>query len=587
MGASAGAVNPRAYAARVLDEQVRALYQSLLPILGVHLLVGGVMVAMLWKLFPGPGLLIWSACLLLMVGVRTALYWHYKRHAKDGIAQRHSRYFVAGAALSGLLWGVAGVAFFPPVLEYRLFVLFILVGMGAGAVSSLTAYLPAFVAYFPLSMLPVALRLVMTEQPVTIGLGLMTLAYVAALSFFARNISRSLAESWRLRFENLDLVRELSAQKLQAEQANRAKSRFLAAASHDLRQPLHAVNLYVSLLDEARDMPRVRELTARISQSVGTLQNLFGALLDISKLEAGTLVPERESFALHPLLDRLGNDFAVEAAHRGLHLEIERSEAVVHTDATLLEQILRNYLSNALRYTRAGQVRLRVQSSGDSHRIEVSDTGIGIEAAQQKRIFEEFYQIQAVGRDSSEGLGLGLAIVARAARLLELEIGVRSIPGEGSTFFVAVPAGDSARILATGEEPGEAAPDSTRPLCILVIDDDPGVRESTQAALAGWGHDGITAASLDDAVAALAGRTPDGIIVDYRLGAGRTGLDALTELERNLGPRPAIIITGDVAGEAMQKLMASGRPWLHKPVAPAKLRAFVQSVRRAASARRA
>lgn len=587
MGASAGAVNPRAYAARVLDEQVRALYQSLLPILGVHLLVGGVMVAMLWKLFPGPGLLIWSACLLLMVGVRTALYWHYKRHAKDGIAQRHSRYFVAGAALSGLLWGVAGVAFFPPVLEYRLFVLFILVGMGAGAVSSLTAYLPAFVAYFPLSMLPVALRLVMTEQPVTIGLGLMTLAYVAALSFFARNISRSLAESWRLRFENLDLVRELSAQKLQAEQANRAKSRFLAAASHDLRQPLHAVNLYVSLLDDARDMPRVRELTARIGQSVGTLQNLFGALLDISKLEAGTLVPEQESFLLLPLLDRLGNDFAVEAAHRGLHLEIERSEAVVHTDATLLEQILRNYLSNALRYTRAGQVRLRVQSSGDSHRIEVSDTGIGIEAAQQKRIFEEFYQIQAVGRDSSEGLGLGLAIVARAARLLELEIGVRSIPGEGSTFFVAVPAGDSARILATGEEPGEAAPDSTRPLCILVIDDDPGVRESTQAALAGWGHDGITAASLDDAVAALAGRTPDGIIVDYRLGAGRTGLDALAELERNLGPRPAIIITGDVAGEAMQKLMASGRPWLHKPVAPAKLRAFVQSVRRAASARRA
>ncbi|HQS99566.1 MAG: hypothetical protein B7Y26_04845 [Hydrogenophilales bacterium 16-64-46] len=587
MGAPTGAVNPQAYAARVLDEQVRALYQSLLPILGVHLLVGGVMVAMLWKLFPGPGLLIWSACLLLMVSVRIVLYWHYKQHAKEGIAQRHSRYFVAGAALSGLLWGVAGVAFFPPVLEYRLFVLFILVGMGAGAVSSLTAYLPAFVAYFPLSLLPVALRLVMTEQPVTIGLGLMTLAYVAALTFFARNISRSLAESWRLRFENLDLVRELSAQKREAEQANRAKSRFLAAASHDLRQPLHAVNLYVSLLDDAQDMPRVRELTARIGQSVGTLQNLFGALLDISKLEAGTLVPEQESFALLPLLDRLGNDFAVEATHRGLHLEIERSEAVVHTDATLLEQILRNYLSNALRYTRAGQVRLRVLSSGDSHRIEVSDTGIGIEPAQQKRIFEEFYQVQAVGRDSGEGLGLGLAIVARAARLLELEIGVRSASGKGSTFFVAVPAGDPARTHATGEVPGEAAPVSTRPLCLLVIDDDPGVRVSTQTALADWGHDSITAASLDDAVGALAGRIPDGIIVDYRLGAGRTGLDVLTELEQNLGPRPAIVITGDVAGEAMQALMASGRPWLHKPVPPAKLRAFVQSVRRAASARSA
>ncbi|MFN3716562.1 MAG: ATP-binding protein [Thiobacillus sp.] len=572
--------------ARVLDEQVHALYQGLPPIIAVHLLVGGVMVATLWAVFPGPGLRFWSAGMLAMLLGRAALYWHYRQHAHDDIALRHSRYFVMGAALSGLLWGIAGVAFFAPTLEYRLFVLFILVGMGAGAVSSLTAYMPAFLAYFPISLLPIALRMLLTDEPVTIGLGLMALAYVVALTFFARSISRSLAETWRLRFENIDLVCELSAQKLEAEQANLAKSRFLAAASHDLRQPLHALNLYVSLLDDARDMPRVRELSARIGQSVGTLQNLFGALLDISKLEAGTLVPEQESFSLHAMLDRLTNDFAVEATHRRLQLDIVRCREVVRTDPALLEQILRNYLSNALRYTRQGQVNLNATRMDDQVRIEVSDTGIGIDQAQAGRIFEEFYQVKVPGRDSGEGLGLGLAIVARVARLLKLRIGVHSEPGKGSTFFVEVPAGDPDAVMPMHDAPQDIAPALDRPVRILLIDDDPGIRESTQATLQNWGHPVITAASLPDALNRLADGAPDGIIVDYRLGVGQTGIDALIELEKRFGPRPAVVITGDVAGAPMRELMASGRQWLHKPVAPAKLRAFVQSVRRAASTRR-
>lgn len=570
---------------RVLDEQVRALYQGLPPIIAVHLLVGGVMVATLLEVFPGPGLRIWAASMMVMLLIRAAFYWHFKRHSTQDVARQHSLYFVSGAALSGVLWGIAGAFFFAPALEYQLFVLFILVGMGAGAVSSLTAYMPAFLAYFPISLLPVSLRLLATEHPVQIGLGLTTLVYVIALTFFARNISRSLAETWRLRFENLDLVRELSSQKLEAEQANLAKSRFLAAASHDLRQPLHALNLYVSLLDDAKDMPRVRELSARIGQSVGTLQNLFGALLDISKLEAGTLVPEQESFSLQTLLDRLTNDFAVEAAHRGLQLDIARNREVVHTDAALLEQILRNYLSNALRYTRQGRVCLNATRTDAHVRIEVSDTGIGIDPLQQGRIFEEFYQVKATGRDSGEGLGLGLAIVARVARLLELRIGVHSEPGKGSAFFVEVPSGDPDAVTQAHDTPQDAMPFFDRPVRILLIDDDPGIRESTQATLQSWGHPVVTAPSLSDALKNLGDQMPDGIIVDYRLGGGQTGIEALAELEKRYGPRPAVVITGDVAGAPMRELMASGRQWLHKPVAPAKLRAFVQSVRRA-SARR-
>ena len=228
---------------RILQEQVRTLHRALPPIMAVHLLVGGTMVVTLRNIFPGPGLQAWGVAMLAMLLLRGLLYLHYRWHATPQTTARHCRHFLFGAALSGVLWGAAGVAFFAPTLEYQLFVLFILVGMGASAISSLTAYMPAFLAYFPISILPVVIRLLWSGQPVPIGLGLMTLGYISALSFFAHNISRSLAESWRLRFENLDLVEVLGAQKNEAEQANVAKSRFLAAASHDLRQPLHALTL--------------------------------------------------------------------------------------------------------------------------------------------------------------------------------------------------------------------------------------------------------------------------------------------------------------------------------------------------------
>jgi signal transduction histidine kinase len=572
---------------RILEEQVRTLHRYLPPILAVHLLVGAVMVATLWDTFPGMALQIWALAMLAMLLLRGGLYLHYRRHATPGTTVRHSRHFVAGAALAGMLWGAAGVLFYAPSLEYQLFVLFILVGMGAGAISSLTAYMPAFYAYFPVSMLPIGLVLLDSHQPLNVGLGLMTLAYIAALSFFAHNISRSLTESLRLRFENVALVKELSAQKDEAEQANVAKSRFLAAASHDLRQPLHALALYVSLLDDAAESPRVRELVNRINGSMSTLQTLFNALLDISKLEAGTLVPERESFALQPLLERLANDYAVEAAHKRLHLAILPCAEIVHSDPALLEQVLRNYLSNALRYTEHGEVRLDVARIGNHLRLDIVDSGIGIEAAQQRLIFEEFYQVWTSARDRSQGLGLGLAIVARVARLLDHEITVQSVPGQGSTFSVSVPLGKATRVRAATAARADDAPAVDRPLRIVVIDDDPAVRESTRIALDSWGCETLVAPSLDAALAQLAESAPDGIIADYRLGGGRTGIEAIHVLHNRYGARPGIIISGDVAAAPLRDLQESGLQLLHKPVPPARLRVFLNSVRRAAFQREA
>jgi signal transduction histidine kinase/CheY-like chemotaxis protein len=570
---------------RILREQVRALHRALPPIMAVHLLVGGAMVATLHRLFPGPALTIWAIAMLAMLLLRGLLYLHYRWHATPQTTARHCRYFLFGAGLSGVLWGLAGVMFFSHSLDYQLFVLFILVGMGAGAISSLTAYMPAFLAYFPISMLPVAIRLLWSDEPVHIGLGLMTLAYISALTFFAHSISRSLAESWRLRFENLDLVEELSAQKNEAEQANVAKSRFLAAASHDLRQPLHALTLYVSLLDEATDAPRVRDFVGKIRRSVDTLQSLFNALLDISKLEAGTLVPERESFAVQPLLDRLANDFAVDAESKRLQLAIPACDAVVYSDPALLEQILRNYLSNAIRYTEQGEIRLAAAPQRESLRFDVSDTGIGIDATQQRLIFDEFYQVDTPGRDRSQGLGLGLAIVARVARLLGHDVAVDSQPRHGATFSVSVPLGRRTEIRTAGAAESTKPYLAAHPVRIVVIDDDIDVRESTRAALEHWGCEVLAVATLNHALSELGGNAPDGVIADYRLEGGHTGLDAIRTLRVHHGLCPGIIVTGDVAAAPLRELKESGLQLLHKPVPPAKLHAFVMNVRRAASAR--
>ncbi|HEY9198591.1 MAG TPA: ATP-binding protein [Gammaproteobacteria bacterium] len=577
------------YGQRIHIEQLHTLHRYLPPILGVNLLVGGAMLYGLLRIAPQPALIIWGMALVAMVLIRLALYAHYRRTVTRYAPERHSRYFVFGSALSGLLWGVAGVLFFQPgALDYQLFILFILVGMGAGAVSSLTAYMPAFYAYFPVSMLPISAELFGAGDSIHLALGIMTLAYVGALSFFGHNINRSLVQSLQLRFENMDLVRELSAQKEQAVQANIAKSRFLAAASHDLRQPLHALTLYTSLLDEVNLNPDAHQVIGRINASIHTLRNLFNALLDISKLEAGTLIPVREDFALQPLLDRLANDFAVDAEQQGLILDIAPSTAILHSDPALLEQILRNYLSNALRYTERGHIRVLCSQADGQLRIEVSDTGIGIAPDQQDAIFGEFYQVGNPERDRSKGLGLGLAIVERISHLLGHSIDVQSAPGAGATFSVSVPLGmPKPRAPDTSPRQG-TVPALDRQMLLVVIDDDQSVLDSTQALFERWGCAVVTGTALESVRAQLiaTGNRPDGIIADHRLPGGHTGIEAIRDLQREYGEDlPCLIITGDTAAKPLRDLQDSGVQLLHKPVAPAKLRAFLNHAQRMAARR--
>ena len=371
----------------------------------------------------------------------------------------------------------------------------------------------------------------------------------------------------------------------EAEQANRAKSRFLAAASHDLRQPFQAMALYVDLLskDEMSDAPR--DLVERIERSMESFSDLLNGILDISKLEAGVLKPEKHFVPLANLLGRLRDEFEPVVRRKGLRMAHEPfCDATILTDPILMERIVRNLLTNAVRYTEKGEIALVCHCGGESAVIEVRDTGIGIPADQQDKIFNEFYQVGSNEPLRREGLGLGLSIVSRLCRLLDHRLKVSSTPGVGSVFSVSVPlAAPSGDIEA---KPAKTAKTRVRPLDILLVDDDTDVLHGMAMTLQSWGHTVVTAESADVALEDVLARNavPDLVVTDYRLDPSATGLDLLEALEDELRCHiPALIVTADTELHHIERIRQAGRPYLQKPVSAGALSDAIAELAQATS----
>lgn len=366
----------------------------------------------------------------------------------------------------------------------------------------------------------------------------------------------------------------------QLEAANLAKSRFLAVASHDLRQPLHALNLFVSQLHAEPDPVERARLTAQVDAAVTAMNDLFNALLDISRLDAGALAPEVADFALAHTLRRIETTFASAASEKGLRLRVAPSAAWVKSDPILLERILLNLVSNAVRYTDRGGILVGARRRGRQVHIEVRDTGLGIPPDQTQKIFGEFYRIGSPDRNRRGGLGLGLAIVERLCRLLGHSISCASAPGRGSCFAVSVPRISPQR--STEKAPAtRAIADPATGRLVVVIDDDALVLDGMRGMLRSWGCYVVAAESDGAALASLDGddRRPDLIISDYRLGGGDTGIEAVERLRSAFdAPIPAFLISGDTAPECLNEARAHGFHLLHKPVAPMALRAMVNQM---------
>jgi PAS domain S-box-containing protein len=341
-----------------------------------------------------------------------------------------------------------------------------------------------------------------------------------------------------------------------ADRANRAKSAFLAAASHDLRQPIQTLSLLNTVLARTVTDARAAKAVYRQGEALGAMADSLNALLDISKIESGALKPDIEDCGVQKIFTRLRSAFELQAEAKGLKLLVDDCEDVVRSDPDLLEQIIQNLVSNAIRYTKNGLVQLRCLHLDGSVRIDVLDTGIGIPINALDMIFEEFYQLHREPGERREGLGLGLSIVQRLARLLEHPLQVTSTPGEGTCISVTVPRGEERCVepeitMATASVP-------TREGKVLVIDDDPAVANATAMLLETEGHEIMLASTSAEAVAVVSARgMPDLIVADFHLGAGHTGVDAIERLRMDAGREiPAIVVTGDTSSDITERIEA-------------------------------
>lgn len=371
--------------------------------------------------------------------------------------------------------------------------------------------------------------------------------------------------------EQKEMEEALRAATLEAERANRAKSKFLASASHDLRQPVQSLVLLLALIErQVATNPKALDTARMMKQALGGLNGLLTAILDISRLDAGVITPNIDAIDLRAMLERLASEYGAKAADKGLDLRVQPRSLYALADPALLERALRNLIENAIRYTPAGGVLIGLRRRGSQVRIDVVDTGIGVPAEKQHEIFDEFIQLNNPGRDLAKGLGLGLAIVARLAALLDAQVEVRSRVGRGSRFSLSLPAAEACTAVETA--PAQLEDPRGR---ILIIEDNLILRRGLENIARKWGCKTLAASSGEEALEVASARRWrfDAVISDYRLGAGLNGVEASKELARRSGRDfPTLILTGDTATEHIAEIAASGFELLHKPVSAEQLR---------------
>lgn len=383
---------------------------------------------------------------------------------------------------------------------------------------------------------------------------------IGGIALFSENIT------WRKRAED-----DLKAAKAEAERASLAKSKFLAAASHDLRQPVQALMLLLETLKPHSLTPPVARAVGLMEDALKGLNGLLSSILDVSRIDAGVVTPRMQAVDVGVLIRRLQTEYAPLCARKGLRLRVWCGQDVLAwSDGVLLERVVRNLIENSIRYTERGGVLIAARRRGEKLRIDVLDSGIGIPDAALPLIFEEFYQVGNQARDRTQGLGLGLAIVGRLVRLIGAEVRVRSRQGRGTGFCVAVP------LCAASDRPvAPAAPvAAVTGRRVMVIEDDPTVRMGLQLMLEGWQCE-VLGAATGEAALELGERDGwrfDVVLADHRLGAGLTGTETAAEIGRRAGRAiPTLIVTGDTAPERIQEVRGSGFEMLHKPIAPAEL----------------
>ncbi len=571
---------------RLRAEQIAALFQNVtLGVIGAAcgaiVLAGSMIQLGVLDWIKGAS---WSAYICACAAAHILLA-HLYRRAKPSDDQWRiwAVSFTAISLAEGVGWGWGSVSLIGNSDRFALemMVMVVTLSVAGGAIPAFGSYLPAFFALFVPTTIPSIIWSLASRDlfPEAMVMFLLMLVFTVAMGGLGIRANQAFAELVGLRIRTNELADDLRKQKERAEQASLAKSTFLAAASHDLRQPVHALGLFVGALRATALTADGLSLVERIEESVTAMDGLFSAILDISRLDAGVVSIRPEAFPIQPLLDRVCADHADEADAKSIALVQCRCSATVLSDPVLIERIVRNLISNAVRHTRSGRVVVGCRRQGDRVRVEVWDTGPGIPLLERERIFEEYFQLENPERDRTMGLGLGLAIVRRLSVLLDCPVRLRSQSGRGSCFSVEIP---RAAAIAPADKSNvvDAEAEANRGL-IVVVDDEAAVRDAMSSLLTSWGYAAIATGSGAEMIAHLArfAVRPDLIICDYRLRGKENGIEVVRQLRAECGEGvPAMLVTGDTASDRLAEAQASGLLLLHKPVPKGKLRATIANL---------
>jgi two-component system, sensor histidine kinase len=582
-----------------LAETVRFTYGYMPAALAGYVAGVGVVAMLFWGAAPMSLLAPWMAVFALMLAVRIVVIRNFRRAEATESAGWHLadwRRWIwranIGAMVAAAFWGTAAWLFYDQgtALEQTGLIIIVYTFCAVG-IPVLSIQRRLYLVFAALIFLPLLARVVMVGDRFHYLLAGELVLIISFTFVLANSYRQALQRAIDLKVQADELAIKLRVETLaadaarrEAEIANRAKTQFFTAASHDLRQPLHAMGLFAEALRQRVHEPEVAQLVNSINESVDALEGLFSELLDITRIDSGGIDVHDQHFEVGDILRKLRLNFEPAAFEKGLALRLRGGHRVVFGDPLLVERILRNLVSNAIRYTNDGSVLVSCRQRGKRVLLQVWDSGPGIREAEQKKIFDEFYQVPHTGAVSPEqrkGLGLGLAIVKRLATLMKAPLAMRSEVGHGTVFTLELPVGKAPRASAQ-VLPGKGPVGITLAgRLIVVVEDEPAVRAGLEVLLKGWGAEIASfenvAESARWAQASDPGLVkPDLLIVDYRLEEGRTGVDAIHALRDRFGAHvPAILITGSTMTGHDKEAQAHDFHLLIKPVVPNRLRAMI------------
>ncbi len=576
MGILHGAVKKRNFNIAALDnkvyhEQVRLVYnQGTVLVLGA-LMCGLIVSVLLWQELPMTTLVLWIGVLTLIAVARLLVIRAYFQSSDD---ERQATFWGpmmwVGTLAAGSIWGVWPMLFYEFVgHEFLLLMSTIVAGMVAVSSASGCVYLPMFTAFSMPLTIPMAISHLLSGNNALMTTGILLLMFLAVNTFLALRGNRSSKELIVARFENQALMEKLAEEKQTAERAVISKSRFLASASHDLRQPLHAMGLFLnSLRNRETDTERLSILDD-LDASTDALKALFNSLLDMSRLDAEVIVCNPKHFMLKDVLIPVQVSLEPEAALKGITMQMNVEKVALYADPILMERVLRNLLSNAVQYTKSGSINLWCENVGSDVVLHLEDTGIGIPEDAAEEVFSEYFQLNNPERDRGKGLGLGLAIVNRLAKLMNMSISMTSKENVGTRFSIKVTRGDK-QLAMSKAKPLDA---QGRPMAsghsVLVIDDEIQVLKSMKQTLEDWGCNVLLSESARDALRqmALSDFEPDLILSDFRLRGDHNGIDTVCALRESFDREvPAIILTGETSPENLKQVTENGFELMHKPI---------------------